>query len=100
MQYVVRQGKSTELKKRCFGGLLCNAFITLRLRFLKFGGLSFARNQYFLSIHSSSEKGRQPVKKIPAYATLPLTMKVEVQSLLNRIIISYNQTAISEARTA
>ena len=42
-------------------------------------------------IHSISGKGRKPVKKIPANATGFLTMKVEVQSPYNRIIISYNR---------
>ena len=44
-----------------------------------------------LYIHSISGIGRKPVKKIPAYATLLLTMKPEVESLLNRIYISYNR---------
>ena len=42
-------------------------------------------------IHSISGIGRKPVKKIPAYATLLLTMKPEVESPLNRIYISYNR---------
>ena len=44
-----------------------------------------------LYIHSISGIGRKPVKKIPAYATLLLTMKPEVESPLNRIYISYNR---------
>ena len=44
-----------------------------------------------LYIHSISGIGRKPVKKIPAYATLLLTMKPEVESPLNRICISYNR---------
>ena len=42
-------------------------------------------------IHSMSGKGRKPVKKILAYAARLLTMRVEVQSPYNRIIISYNR---------
>ena len=38
-----------------------------------------------------SGKGRKPVKKILAYAAGLLTMRVEVQSPLNRIYISYNR---------
>nr|QTC35208.1 hypothetical protein IL225_00006 [uncultured bacterium] len=38
-----------------------------------------------------SENGRKPVKKISASAAVLLTLKVEVQSLYNRIIISYNR---------
>lgn len=37
------------------------------------------------------EKGRKPVKKVLAPATLLLTMKSEVESLVNRICISYNR---------
>ena len=44
-----------------------------------------------LPIHSISGIGRKPVKKIPAYATLLLTMKPEVESPLNRTYISYNR---------
>ena len=44
-----------------------------------------------LSIHSILGIGRKPVKKIPAHATLLLTMKPEVESPLNRICISYNR---------
>ena len=44
-----------------------------------------------LSIHSMFGNSRKPVKKIPAYATLLLTMKPEVESPLNRIYISYNR---------
>ena len=44
-----------------------------------------------LSIHSISENGRKPVKKISASATVLLTLKVEVQSPYNRITISYNR---------
>ena len=42
-------------------------------------------------IHSLLEKGRKPVKKISAYATEFLTIKVEIQSPLNRIYIPYNR---------
>ena len=42
-------------------------------------------------IHSISGNGRKPVKKIPAYATLLLAMKPEVESPLNRISITYNR---------
>ena len=38
-----------------------------------------------------SGNGRKPVKKIPAHATLLLTMKPEVESPFNRICISYNR---------
>lgn len=44
-----------------------------------------------LYIHSMFGNSRKPVKKIPAYATLLLTMKPEVESPLNRIYISYNR---------
>ena len=44
-----------------------------------------------LSIHSISGNGRKPVKKIPAHATLLLTMKPEVESPLNRIRITHNR---------
>ena len=37
------------------------------------------------------QKGRKPVKKIPANAAGLLTMKVEVESPYNRITISYNR---------
>ena len=67
---------------------------------MKFGGvfyvlfsgsnLSAHATQIWL-IYSISEIGRKPVKKIPAYATLLLTMKPEVESPLNRIYISYNR---------
>ncbi len=43
------------------------------------------------SYTSMSGKGRKPVKKILAYAARLLTMRVEVQSPYNRIIISYNR---------
>ena len=42
-------------------------------------------------IHSVSEKVRQPVKKIAVSTTVLLTLKVEVQSLCNRTIITYNR---------
>ena len=68
--------------------------------FLKFGGFFYvlfsgsnpsAHAMQNLYIHSISGIGRKPVKKIPAYATLLLTMKPEVESPLNRICISYNR---------
>ena len=59
--------------------------------FLFSGGYLSAHTTQSLSIHSISGNGRKPVKKIPAYATLLLTMKQEVESPLNRIYISYNR---------
>jgi len=69
--------------------------------FLKFGGffMPFFRAVIYLLIQSKINsyiaywrmEGSQPVKKASIYATLPLTMKVEVQSPYNRIIISYNR---------
>ena len=44
-----------------------------------------------LPIHSISGNGRKQVKKVPAYATLLRALKSEVESLLNRIYISYNR---------
>ena len=55
------------------------------------GGYSSAHTKQNLSIHSISENGRKPVKKISASATVLLTLKVEVQSPYNRITISYNR---------
>lgn len=66
----------------------------------KFGGIFLcpfsgsylsAHTKQNLSIHSISENGRKPVKKISASATVLLTLKVEVQSPYNRITISYNR---------
>ena len=53
--------------------------------FLFSGGCPSAYIKQSLSIHSISGTGRKPVKKIPASATVLLTMKVEVQSPYNRI---------------
>lgn len=59
--------------------------------FLFSGGCPSAYIRQSLSIHSISGNGGKPVKKIPASATVLLTMKVEVQSPYNRISISYNR---------
>ena len=59
--------------------------------FLFSGGCPSAYIKQSLSIHSISGTGRKPVKKIPASATVLLTMKVEVQSPYNRISISHNR---------
>ena len=59
--------------------------------FLFSGGCPSAYIKQSLSIHSISGNGRKPVKKIPASATVLLTMKVEVQSPYNRISISHNR---------
>ena len=67
--------------------------------FLKFGGFYVlfsgssppAHATQNLSVHSISRIGRNPVKKIPAYATLLLTMKPEAEPPLNKIYISYNR---------
>lgn len=56
-----------------------------------FGSYLSAHTKQNLSIHSISENGRKPVKKISASATVLLTLKVEVQSPYNRITISYNR---------
>ena len=92
-----------HIKKRCFGGRYCYArkdltdtlqtcFKVWRDFYVLFSGsnLSAHATQNWL-IHSISRIGRKPVKKIPAHATLLLTMKPEVESLLNRICISYNR---------
>ena len=55
------------------------------------GSYLSAHTKQNLSIHSISENGRKPVKKISASATVLLTLKVEVQSPYNRITISYNR---------
>ena len=55
------------------------------------GGYSSAHTKQNLSIHSISENGRKPVKKISASAAVLLTLKVEVQSPYNRICISHNR---------
>ncbi|EET59366.1 RNA polymerase sigma factor, sigma-70 family [Marvinbryantia formatexigens DSM 14469] len=44
-----------------------------------------------LSIHSISGISRKPVKKVSVYVTLLLTMKSEVEYLLNRNYITYNR---------
>ena len=59
--------------------------------FLFSGGCPSAYIKQSLSIHSTSGNGGKPVKKIPASATVLLTMKVEVQSPYNRISISHNR---------
>ena len=59
--------------------------------FLFSGACPSAYIKQSLSIHSISGNGRKPVKKIPASAAVLLTMKVEVQSLHNRINISNNR---------
>ncbi len=66
----------------------------------KFGGIFYvlfsgsylsAHTKQNLSIHSISENGRKPVKKISAYATALPALNVEVQSPYNRINISHNR---------
>ncbi len=42
-------------------------------------------------MHSISGNGRKSVKKIPTHTTLLLTMKPEVESPLNRIMITFNR---------
>ena len=64
--------------------------------FLFSGGCPSAYIKQSLSIHSISGTGRKPVKKIPASATVLLTMKVEVQSPYNRISISHNRKGHNE----
>ena len=59
--------------------------------FLFSGGYLSAHTKQNLSIHSISENGRKPVKKISASAAVLLTLKVEVQSPYNRISISHNR---------
>ena len=59
--------------------------------FLFSGGCPSAYIKQSLFIHSTSGNGGKPVKKIPASATVLLTLKVEVQSPYNRITISYNR---------
>ncbi len=59
--------------------------------FLFSGGCPSAYIKQSLSIHSISKNDRKPVKKIPASATVLLTMKAEVQSPYNRISISHNR---------
>ena len=59
--------------------------------FLFSGSYLSAHTKQNLSIHSISENGRKPVKKISASAAVLLTLKVEVQSPYNRITISYNR---------
>ena len=82
------------------GGLFCytlnyplNLFLNLEGFFyvLFSGSYLSAHTKQNLSIHSISENGRKPVKKISASATVLLTLKVEVQSPYNRITISYNR---------
>ena len=56
--------------------------------FLFSGGCPSAYIKQSLFIHSTSGNGGKPVKKIPASATVLPTMKVEVQSPYNRIILN------------
>ena len=66
--------------------------MTLGFFYVLFSGSYLsAHTKQNLSIHSISENGRKPVKKISASATVLLTLKVEVQSPYNRITISYNR---------
>ncbi len=55
------------------------------------GSYLFVHTKQCLSVHSILGIGGKPVKKIPAYVMLLLTMKPEVESPLNRICISYNR---------
>ena len=55
------------------------------------GSYLSAHTKQNLSIHSISENGRKPVKKISAYATALPALNVEVQSPYNRINISHNR---------
>lgn len=55
------------------------------------GSYLSAHTKQNLSIHSISENGRKPVKKISAYATALPALNVEVQSPYNRISISHNR---------
>ena len=55
------------------------------------GSYLSAHTKQNFSIHSISENGRKPVKKISAYATALPALNVEVQSPYNRINISHNR---------
>ena len=89
-----------QIKKTIFGWVIL-LYPKLPSEFVfKFGGIFYvlflgsylsAHTKQNLSIHSISENGRKPVKKISASATVLLTLKVEVQSPYNRITISYNR---------
>ena len=71
---------------------LQTCFRVWRFFYVLFSGSNLsAHATQSLSIHSISGIGRKPVKKIPAHATLLLTMKPEVESPFNRICISYNR---------
>lgn len=98
--FVFERTNSPNKKKRYSGGLFCytlnyplNLFLNLEGFFyvLFSGSYLSAHTKQNLSIHSISENGRKPVKKISASATVLLTLKVEVQSPYNRITISYNR---------
>ena len=86
-------------KKTIFGWVILlylnyplNLFLNLEDFLCPFSGSYLsAHTKQNLSIHSISENGRKPVKKISASATVLLTLKVEVQSPYNRITISYNR---------
>ena len=68
-----------------------NFFVKKKLNSYLSGSILSAHTKQDQFIHSMSGKGRKPVKKILAYAAGLLTMRVEVQSPYNRIIISYNR---------
>ncbi len=98
--FVFERTNSPNKKKRYSGGLFCytlnyplNLFLNLEGFFyvLFSGSYLSAHTKQNLSIHSISENGRKPVKKISAYATVLPALKVEVQSPYNRITISYNR---------
>ena len=87
-------------KKTIFGWVICytlnyplNLFLNLEGFFyvLFSGSYLSAHTKQNLSIHSISENGRKPVKKISAYATALPALNVEVQSPYNRINISHNR---------
>ena len=86
-------------KKMMFDGLYCCTLITLWLCFWSLEGFFYvffsgsnlsAHATQNLSIHSISGINRKPVKKVSVYVTLLLTMKSEVEYLLNRKYITYN----------
>ena len=85
----------TELNKKAAPPFRAGAALRHLLFFLTrekiSGSYLSAHTKQNLSIHSISENGRKPVKKISASATVLLTLKVEVQSPYNRITISYNR---------
>lgn len=98
--FVFERTNSPNKKKRYSGGLFCytlnyplNLFLNLEGFFyvLFSGSYLSAHTKQNLSIHSISENGRKPVKKISAYATALPALNVEVQSPYNRINISHNR---------